>query len=60
MAIRIGALNDGSAMMRKLADNHRILVAAPAYLDRAGRPQTPEEAASHGPALWRGLRTLAA
>jgi DNA-binding transcriptional LysR family regulator len=47
VAIRIGALNDNSAMMRRLADNHRILVAAPAYLDRAGRPQTPEEAASH-------------
>jgi DNA-binding transcriptional LysR family regulator len=47
VAIRIGALNDSSAMMRKLADNHRILVAAPAYLDRAGRPQTPEQAASH-------------
>jgi DNA-binding transcriptional LysR family regulator len=47
VAIRIGALNDSSAMMQRLADNHRILVAAPAYLDRAGRPQTPEEAASH-------------
>ena len=47
VAIRIGAMNDSSLMMRKLADNHRILVAAPSYLDRAGRPQTPEEAASH-------------
>ena len=47
VAIRIGALHDSSAMMRKLADNHRVLVAAPTYLDRAGRPQTPEEAASH-------------
>jgi DNA-binding transcriptional LysR family regulator len=47
VAIRIGVLNDSSAMMRKLADNHRILVAAPSYLDSAGRPQTPEEAASH-------------
>jgi DNA-binding transcriptional LysR family regulator len=47
VAIRIGALNDSSAMMRKLPDNHRILVAAPVYLDRAGRPQTPEEAAGH-------------
>ena len=47
VAIRIGALNDSSAIMRKLADNHRILVAAPAYLDRTGRPQRPEEAADH-------------
>ncbi|MFG1286025.1 LysR family transcriptional regulator [Xanthobacter versatilis] len=47
VAIRIGAPADSSAMMRKLADNRRILVAAPAYLDRAGRPVTPEEAAGH-------------
>jgi DNA-binding transcriptional LysR family regulator len=47
VVIRIGALADSSAMMRKLADNRRILVAAPAYLDRLGRPATPEEAAGH-------------
>ncbi|WP_053080532.1 substrate binding domain-containing protein [Methylobacterium variabile] len=47
VAIRIGGLADSTAMMRKLADNRRILVAAPAYLDAAGRPSTPEEAAGH-------------
>jgi DNA-binding transcriptional LysR family regulator len=47
VAIRIGAPPDSSAMMRKLADNRRILVAAPAYLDRAKRPATPEEATGH-------------
>jgi DNA-binding transcriptional LysR family regulator len=47
VAIRIGALADTSTMMRKLADNRRVLKAAPAYLDRAGRPATPAEAASH-------------
>jgi DNA-binding transcriptional LysR family regulator len=47
VAIRIGAPADSSAMMRKLADNRRILVAAPAYLDRAGRPATPDEATGH-------------
>jgi len=36
--IRIGGLADSTAVMRKLADNRRILVAAPSYLDRAGRP----------------------
>jgi DNA-binding transcriptional LysR family regulator len=47
VAIRIGALADSSAMMRKLADNRRILVASPAYLDRHGRPATPAEAVGH-------------
>jgi len=46
--------------MRKLADNRRILVASPTYLDGAGRPRTPHEAAGHlflryddGSAPWR-------
>jgi LysR family transcriptional activator of dmlA len=33
IAVRIGQPRDSSAIMRKLADNRRILVAAPAYLD---------------------------
>lgn len=44
VVIRIGGLADSSHVMRKLADNHRVLVAAPAYLDRVGRPSTPREA----------------
>ena len=46
-AIRIGQPADGSAMMRRLADNRRILVASPTYLDRAGRPSVPAEAQDH-------------
>lgn len=40
VVIRIGGLADSSSMMRKLADNRRVLVASPAYLDRVGRPVT--------------------
>ena len=47
VVIQIGGLADSSAIMRKLADNRRILAAAPAYLDRAGRPATPAELAGH-------------
>jgi DNA-binding transcriptional LysR family regulator len=47
VVIRIGGLADSSAMMRKLADNRRILVAAPVYLNRAGRPATPADVAGH-------------
>jgi DNA-binding transcriptional LysR family regulator len=47
VVIRIGGLADSSAIMRKLADNRRILVAAPVYLNRAGRPATPADVAGH-------------
>lgn len=48
VAIRIGgATSDGSAAMRKLAENRRILVAAPAYLDRRGRPSNPGDVGHH-------------
>jgi DNA-binding transcriptional LysR family regulator len=46
VAIRIGSPANSSAIMRKLAENRRILVAAPAYLNRAGRPATPGLCAS--------------
>ena len=48
VAVRIGAPPDSSATMRKLADNRRVLVAAPSYLDVAGRPRTPDDLAGHG------------
>ena len=47
IAVRIGQPRDSSAVMRKLADNHRILVAAPAYLDRYGRPHSLSELHDH-------------
>ncbi len=47
VAIRIGAPADSSAMMRKLADNRRVLVAAPTYLNRNGHLTSPAEAANH-------------
>ncbi|HEY2660527.1 MAG TPA: LysR family transcriptional regulator [Caulobacteraceae bacterium] len=47
VAVRIGQPRDSTAIMRKLADNRRILVAAPGYLDRRGRPTSPEDLAGH-------------
>ena len=41
VAVRIGQPHDSAAVMRKLADNARVLVAAPSYLDRRARPDTP-------------------
>jgi len=42
VAIRIGEVGDSTAIVRRLSENHRILVAAPSYLDRIGRPATPD------------------
>src|SRR5882724_6137393 len=39
VAVRIGQPRDSSAIMRKIADSYRILVAAPAYLERHGTPK---------------------
>ncbi|MCQ8239377.1 LysR substrate-binding domain-containing protein [Rhizosaccharibacter radicis] len=48
VAIRIGADTvDSSAAMHRLAGNRRILVAAPGYLDRHGRPDDPDGLSAH-------------
>jgi DNA-binding transcriptional LysR family regulator len=47
VAVRIGAPRDSTAVMRKLADNRRVLAASPAYLNQMGRPRTPEETKGH-------------
>jgi DNA-binding transcriptional LysR family regulator len=39
VAVRIGQPRDSSAIMRKIADSYRILVAAPSYLKRHGKPK---------------------
>ncbi|MCC7150522.1 MAG: LysR family transcriptional regulator [Rubrivivax sp.] len=46
-AIRVGDLGDSSLVSVRLADNRRLCVAAPAYLRRAGVPQTPAELVRH-------------
>ncbi|HAV35151.1 MAG TPA: LysR family transcriptional regulator, partial [Massilia sp.] len=47
VAIRIASLGDSSLVGVKLADNHRVVVAAPSYLKRHGTPQTPADLARH-------------
>jgi len=39
--------DDGSLIMRSFGQVQELLVASPAYLDRAGRPLHPEELADH-------------
>lgn len=52
VAIRMGILQDENLIARKLGDMQRCLVASPDYLDRFGRPQTPEELADLGFLLY--------
>jgi DNA-binding transcriptional LysR family regulator len=47
VAVRIAGLTDSNLVGVKLADNHRVVVAAPAYLKRHGTPRTLADLARH-------------
>ncbi len=47
IAIRIGELADSSLIARRLAANRRVVCAAPAYLDRRGRPSGTADLKAH-------------
>jgi DNA-binding transcriptional LysR family regulator len=46
-AVRVGDLPDSSLVSVRLADNRRLCVASPAYLQRRGRPTRPEDITRH-------------
>ena len=56
LALRIGTLTSSSLVARKLAQNPRLLVASPAYIESAGRPRRPEDLASHNCLVLAGNR----
>lgn len=45
--VRVGDEIAPHLIARHLADNHRVLCAAPAYVRRRGSPRTPDELAAH-------------
>lgn len=53
-AIRIGSLPDSSLIARRIAPITTAIVASPAYLDRHGRPQRPEDLAGHECIIYTG------
>ncbi|WP_422376951.1 LysR substrate-binding domain-containing protein [Roseibium sp.] len=66
LAVRIGALRDSALIARKLADMPLVLSASPDYLNRNGRPRSPEALATHTclvnsnqmePNIWRFYRS---
>lgn len=55
VSLRMGALPDSSAVARKLATGGRSVLATPAYLARAGQPQSPAEIAEHDVVIYSQL-----
>ncbi|GJI87198.1 LysR family transcriptional regulator [Duganella hordei] len=47
VAIRIASLSDSNLVSVKLADNERVVVAAPSYLKRHGEPKTLADLSKH-------------
>ena len=47
VAIRIADLSDSPLVGVKLADNRRVVVGAPEYFRKHGRPKTPDELSRH-------------
>ncbi len=56
LALRSAPLEDSSLRGRKLADDTRVLCAAPAYLDRFGMPNAPEDLSGHRFLAWSDMR----
>ncbi|SHF51627.1 DNA-binding transcriptional regulator, LysR family [Lampropedia hyalina DSM 16112] len=46
-AVRVGDLPDSSLISIRIADNRRLCVASPAYVQRHGQPATPQELTQH-------------
>lgn len=55
--LRYGALPDSDLVARQVTMLERLTVAAPAYLDRFGAPQTPEELPRHRAVCLRSITT---
>jgi DNA-binding transcriptional LysR family regulator len=47
VSIRVGRLTDSSATARLIANIPRVIIAAPAYLERAGYPASPGDLSNH-------------
>jgi len=59
VAVRIGGLSDTSAIATRIGALRRLVVAAPAYLERCGEPKTPDELANHDIISFAGIDGIA-
>ncbi|WP_029606405.1 LysR family transcriptional regulator [Kozakia baliensis] len=58
ISLRMGALSDSTAVARKIATGGRSVLATPAYLARAGEPQTPADLANHDTVIYSQLPSV--
>lgn len=58
IAIRIGRASDSALKMRKLLDSETFVCASPAYIERHGAPQHPQDLQSHNCLLLNRARQL--
>jgi DNA-binding transcriptional LysR family regulator len=59
VAVRIGELSDTSAIATRVGAVRRMVIAAPAYLERRGQPMTPNELVSHDVVSFAGIDGVA-
>ena len=55
LALRMGDLDDSTAVARRLARGARSVIATPAYLARAGTPRLPVDLAAHQAVIYSAL-----
>lgn len=55
LAFRVGALRDSGLVARPVGLARRAVLAAPAYLNRTGRPNQPEDLRAHNCLVFTGL-----
>jgi len=54
ITFRVGELADSTLVARRLASMNYVVAAAPAYLQRCGRPSTPDDLEHHDCLLYQG------
>lgn len=54
VAVRFNVRSDPSLIQRLLAEDRRVICAAPAYLARCGVPESPQDLLAHNCLAWTG------
>jgi len=57
VAVRFGPPDESSLIVRKLLETRILTVAAPAYLEKHGEPQSPHDLVHHEALLFRDPQT---